>query len=410
MKKLLALLLVASMLLLSLAACGEDEKKSDPTTKPSTVTPTEDSTGDATTPSAEADPSATQPEADPSATQPEADPSATQPEADPSATQPEADPSATQPEADPSATQPTAEASQPAQSAEPSQPAQSAEPSQPAQPTAEPSQPSAEPSQPSAEPSQPAQPSQPSQPSTEYVEWEEDVVYKHTAVLDGKLDDAYLLSHSFSTDYLRDGKETSRHTAYVLWDGEWIYVCVVIDENDLISRGEGYINAIDKNGNNNPWANDAVDLWYAFNGVIPDTKDKTWKVGYDMMGVGSGPITEPSAGIDSDHFADCAAKATYTKNFNPNDADGYVDRAIVEFKLPAKAEGSDDLLQADDEVWFAVQINDIADGEGDPDPANSYSCVWGKGAQNGRPNAEGNNCWTCAVLSDTNAADVIARD
>jgi len=127
-----------------------------------------------------------------------------------------------------------------------------------------------------------------------------------------------------------------------------------------MSRGLPYIQSVNDKKDNNPYANDCVEVWYSFEGYAPTSSATVRKICYDAMGVGEHPFSAMSEGIYSDHFSDSSAKATYQHGYDP--AAEYSDRAIIEFKIPAKYEGGDDLLVEDDRIYFALQINDINAG------------------------------------------------
>ena len=95
-------------------------------------------------------------------------------------------------------------------------------------------------------------------------------VLKGAPAVDGVLDDIYLQSYSYTinpTDNFvyaagmdaADIKASA--TTYFLWDDQYIYVCVVVSDTNVVTVGADVIN-----GQDYTWQNDVTELWFNFTG------------------------------------------------------------------------------------------------------------------------------------------------
>lgn len=163
-----------------------------------------------------------------------------------------------------------------------------------------------------------------------------------TPTIDGKLDDIYKTSASvkLSTAKLAAKDMTECEVSavgYYLWDEKYVYLCVVVNDKTLTTRGESYCTTASKN---NPWQNDVVEAYYNIgDGVYKIALDA---YGYKLFGakIVSGTDYTPAAGI--------LGKATKG-----------TDTYTVEFAVPAS-------LKAGGSVGFSVQVCDIKKAEGEP--------------------------------------------
>ena len=147
---------------------------------------------------------------------------------------------------------------------------------------------------------------------------------------------------------------------YVLWDGEFIYIAIEIYDDDLIERSKAYTQWEDAKGDTNPYYNDGAEIWYCFEQRPPESMKDVKKACYDAYGVGDGPFSSASEAIYSNHFFETKVAATANANYDPEAEDGLIGRSVIEFKIPAKMEDGSELW-AGDEIYFAVQLNDIAE-------------------------------------------------
>ena len=158
---------------------------------------------------------------------------------------------------------------------------------------------------------------------------------------------------------------TNRSTTYILWDGQFIYIAVEYWDNDLIARTKAYTQNPNSNGDINPYYNDCAEIWYNFeSGSAPTWDNHMRKIGYDAYGVADNPFSSESEGLYSEWFLNCDAAAATTPDYDPAAEDGFTDRAVLEFKIPAKTEGGNSLI-ADNYIYLSVQINDISEATDD---------------------------------------------
>ena len=384
MKKILALLLAFALLACTFAACGEEkptetEAPSGTAAPSATVAPSETEAPSTEAPSTEA-PSTEAPSTEaPSTEAPSTEAPSTEA---PSTEAPSTEAPSTEA---PSTEAPSAEA--------PSTEAPSAEaPSTEAPSTEAPSAEAPSTEAPSAEAPSTEAPSTEA-PSTEAPSTDEggeegpgldeyeNAVLWHTPVLDGVLDEEYYSSYNFAVEQfsnLQAGVEdpnaySNRSHVYVLWDGEYVYFAVELYDDDMLAREPEYLVWVDEIGDINPWCNDVAEIWYSFEGTVPE-KGGVKKLCYDAYGQGEGPFSSVGEGIYSNHFEQSAAAAKLELGYDPEDEEGFCDRSVIEFKIPAKTEIGDELAEGDP-IYFAVQINDIKEATPEELMAAGYNPI-----------------------------------
>lgn len=94
------------------------------------------------------------------------------------------------------------------------------------------------------------------------------LVEKGTIQVDGLEDDAYKNAVLLPVDIHRqadnasdrkDAQITDKTVGKIVWDGEYVYVLVSVNDPTLIQRGEYYLTQVA-----NGWVNDAAELFYSF--------------------------------------------------------------------------------------------------------------------------------------------------
>ena len=126
----------------------------------------------------------------------------------------------------------------------------------------------------------------------------------------------------------------------------------------MIARSKEYTQWADEMDDINPYYNDCAEVWFCFELMEPESITDVRKICYDAFGVGDGPFSAISEGIYSEHFLASSAAAKAEPGYAPDDEQGYKDRAVIEFKIPAKMESGDYLIE-DDPIYFSMQVNDI---------------------------------------------------
>ena len=173
--------------------------------------------------------------------------------------------------------------------------------------------------------------------------------------LDGLLDDEYLKSACLvgaRTVYEQEGAPSSEDFTYFLWDGEYLYACAVVYDDDIVTRGEKYVNEA---LNENPYCNDAFELWYTFDGDPPTGISMVYKACLDAFGYKL--FSSASEGVLSENFPYIEYAAT-THIDEENPANSYY---ICEFKFPCKDEFGN-TLDVFDTVYFSSQVDDVKYG------------------------------------------------
>lgn len=177
-------------------------------------------------------------------------------------------------------------------------------------------------------------------------------------VVDGKRDYAYSVSGAMlpvNQKRQSDGAKTvaqggsrapavSRTDAYVVWDGDYIYLLIEVYDKTLVGRAESYVK-----GGIDAWLNDTIELWYTFEkGEI--LRNNT-RIGIDAMGVATYALGR-SRGIGggrSTHYTEIE----YATRDSLHDAGSDLSSPsslgitspsyIIELKIPAKTEGKADV-------------------------------------------------------------------
>ncbi len=230
-----------------------------------------------------------------------------------------------------------------------------------------------------------------------------------TPKIDGKADTEYFASAQFRTvfdfdDLAEDefviGKvsEASSRVSfgataeiYYLWDGDYVYICVIVEDSTCFSRSDEYL------AQPNPWLNDCIEIYYHLGGKDRPTIQTTvlyptyscfttdslgrggFYTGNAALPSGKSLIFKNAAAISaipqqrSAYFKDilCA-----TSRSEAEEGEGYT--YIVEMAIPAKSELVRGPLQgemvdgellykkpgeaivAGDYGYFSLQINDLA--------------------------------------------------
>ena len=244
-------------------------------------------------------------------------------------------------------------------------------------------------------------------------------VLQYTPAIDGVLDSQYLNSAHFTTtldetanteEYCIFSKVTGPNsisefgagaTIYYLWDGDYIYVCIVIEDSTFFARSDDYV------AQPNPWKNDAIEFYYYFGGYeqpIPQsnfiypvysafTTDSLGRGDQDTaLAANDKNLTFTNAAKisavpaqRSAYFNQILCATTHTGNEVENKGQAYT--YIVEMALPAKTEtlrsgqngevvGNEVIFKNPGEAitagefgYVCLQINDLADIPDDLGPA-----------------------------------------
>ncbi len=209
-------------------------------------------------------------------------------------------------------------------------------------------------------------------------------VAKNTIILDGKRDEAYNTSGAYLPVNLK--RQADQETAgsydvntvnpntgstgtrgvptvdvdtWIVWDGDYIYLCIEVSDKSLVGRNQLYVK-----GGIDAYLNDAVELWYSFEQDATLTKNET-RVGLDAMGtatyalgrslgIGGGRSThydEIKYHVRNNLLGDTGSdlsRTGYVGNAEwKSSADGeepeYLASYIMELKIPAWTEGAADI-------------------------------------------------------------------
>lgn len=166
-------------------------------------------------------------------------------------------------------------------------------------------------------------------------------VLNGTPVVDGALDDIYLQSAEQTLGnpafyrWSYDGEADLAAKAYFLWDADYLYVAVVVSDNDVISVGA---DIYDENPTN--WQAEAAELWF-------DEGSGKWKTHAEATG-----MNFRAEAVNADPtFAseDCLYAVSATD-------DGY----IVEYAMPVAN------LTAGGTIMTTLQVNDLVTYDAHP--------------------------------------------
>ena len=166
-------------------------------------------------------------------------------------------------------------------------------------------------------------------------------VLNGTPVVDGQLDEIYLqsavqtLGDPFHWWDFTAGEEDMTAQAYFLWDDEYLYVAVDVDDPEVISVGAAVYEANPQN-----WQAEATELWF-------DEGNGKWKTHAEATGLTffvQGVNGEPTFTSE-----DCQYAVSLTD-------DGY----ITEYAMPVAN------LKAGGTISTTLQVNDLASCEVHP--------------------------------------------
>ena len=174
------------------------------------------------------------------------------------------------------------------------------------------------------------------------------VVLKGTPVIDGFYDEIYGQSANFHYDeddigvvYDTFGDDPHHDAmANFLWDDNYFYMLISVQDDDVVSSGKEYIEAED-----NPWQNDAVECWfYLDDSYICKVHNDAF--GYTMFCFAQGSVGSPEVlfNCDASKYAVQTTSSGYTIE--------------VAFKLADEFAG---LIAGGKEMGFYIQLNDTQD-------------------------------------------------
>lgn len=165
-----------------------------------------------------------------------------------------------------------------------------------------------------------------------------------TPEIDGVLDEAYTYSlvlkdlGTAANAYESEWPGDCTADVYFLYDDDMVYICAVVNDNDVLSKGEDYVL-----NTYNPIQNDVIEFRVSLNGELD-----TIKVAVDAYGYGMFGLTDHMEKFDYSYI-EYATTHTDTQY-------------IVEVGIPCTEDGFD-MIEAG-KFGFAYQINDIDDGDG----------------------------------------------
>ncbi len=169
-------------------------------------------------------------------------------------------------------------------------------------------------------------------------------ILKGTPEIDGVLDEIYLQSASQALQnpafyaWGDSGEADMDATSYFLWDDNYLYVCTVVTDDDVVDVGAACYEANPTN-----WQADAVEAWYnEGNGIFKSHADAYGNTFFVQANPGEPTFTN----------ADLKSAAELTD-------DGY----IIEYAMPFANLGDGETFS------FSLQVNDIST----EDHANGYA-------------------------------------
>ncbi len=192
-----------------------------------------------------------------------------------------------------------------------------------------------------------------------------DAIKKGTPVIDGELDDVYRESAQFLLDDADIGAVYSTYTgeydhtagAHFLWDEDYLYMYIYVQDDDTLTHGEDYI----KENGNGAWMNDAVETWFVIDEeymfkVHNDAYGYTMFAAAEVGSTGSTYTPEIMFDIENSIYKTIPGNNGYAIEvaFKPNQA-----------------------FKADSKIQFCIQVNDIQDAEA--------STIYCSGAQDPTP-------------------------
>ncbi len=241
-------------------------------------------------------------------------------------------------------------------------------------------------------------------------------VLQYTPAIDGFLDPQYLNSAHFITtldetanveEYCIFSKVTGPTSisdfdvlakVYYLWDGDYVYVCMVVEDSTFFARSDDYVAQPD------PWKNDGAEIYYFFGGYEqPVTSGNNIYPTYSAFttdSLGRGDQDTALAANDKgltfiNQASISAVPAQRSAYFNQilcatthtTAEEGAAYTYIVEMAIPAKTEtlrngqngepvGNEFIfknegvaLAAGEFGWVCIQVNDLSDIPDDLGPA-----------------------------------------
>lgn len=114
----------------------------------------------------------------------------------------------------------------------------------------------------------------------------EGVIKKGTPVVDGELDgiytDSLVLEDLGTADnaYGTDWWYTATADVYFLYDDAYLYICAVVEDDDVLTKGESYATGATSRLPGNPYDNDNIEFRLSMDG----SEDSTIKVAVDAYG------------------------------------------------------------------------------------------------------------------------------
>ena len=168
-------------------------------------------------------------------------------------------------------------------------------------------------------------------------------IKKGTAKVDGVLDDAYNYSFSLKdlgtaeNSYGTEWWGTATADVYFLYDASTLYICAVVEDDDVLTKGEAFATG------ENPYANDNIEFRLSLDGTTDTIKVAVDAYGYACYGL--------AAHYDRIDYSTIKYATTYTDT-----------SYVVEVGIPC-TKGQLDMIKAG-KLGFAYQLNDInADGK-----------------------------------------------
>lgn len=176
-------------------------------------------------------------------------------------------------------------------------------------------------------------------------------IKKGTPVIDGLFDQIYNQSayYQMEDDDLGavydtfGGDPSARANAYFLWDENYFYMCVFVEDDDVLSIGQDRIEELRAQSINAAWANDAVESWF----VIDDEyimKVHTDAFGLNVYANAEGSDYTPEVRFDMENSIVIATPL----------GDGYFIEAAFKPLVP---------FTAGMKLNYCMQLNDIQDVE-----------------------------------------------
>ena len=186
-------------------------------------------------------------------------------------------------------------------------------------------------------------------------------------------------TYEYQKDYRpleKDGKFNGQNTswitadAWIVWDGEYIYMLVEVSDKTLTYRNPFYVQT-----NVNPWANDSVALYFNFEQSSSDTVNKKM-VTIDALGQRLFSNTIARYGECSTHFAEMEAAARSALGYYKNGVlDTTVTAGLTNDVTALKATDNAGVQYADTlntakNYSYRVEFKLVAKTEGVPDTEN----------------------------------------